>query len=484
VPAFLLILLLAPDAVLWRFQGPQADALRQATREVQQAGGLPGHLLDEVALEAHLAGVDPVGARQPALLGCLADRTTCPDPGRAALALVGLSGRIDADLARTDQGFRATLVMTPADPTAQSRTWTGYGVDAKAATLDALKSLEGQAFLEVDVTPGDAELFLDDAPLGSGSGRFPVAAGRHQVRAQSPGLVPLEQTIEVNEGEVAQLRFELGGSYGQLMLKLTPVNATALIDGRPVGGLPRDLPPGEYQLRVEAPGYVAHEQTVVVKPSTLITLTVGLARSEDEGLRRWETPHPDTLAHAFGVRADLRFVTVGSGPLDVSRTRAGGGKVEYDALDDSVGLLGVGFTAGWQGRYLIVDALTLTFEGGGGETKATLTTGEEEQIEGLSRITVRPGQVGVRYPSWRLSPFVTGGIQLIFETITVKDEAGHSEELSKSSLLLGVTAGLEAHFTPEWSGRIGGAVDFGFDNRTAGTFLIGFGYMFDIPGLF
>ncbi len=478
----LLVLLLAPDAVLWRFQGPQADALREAAVATQQAGGLAGHLLSDAALEAHLAGVDPAGARQPELLGCLADRQVCPDPARAALAMVGLSGRIDADLSRTDAGYTATLVLIPADPTAAPRTWTGQGASAAIAVADVLDDLEGQATLDIEVVPGDARLFLDEAPLGTGSGRYPVSPGLHKVRAEIEGMMPLEQTVEVTAGGVAVLRFELGSDYGQLILKLSPDEARATLNGRAAGPT-QDLPPGEYQLRVEAPGHQPHEQTVAIKSATALTITVGLAREVDDSLRRFESPHPDTLARAFTVRGDLRFVTVGSGPLDVSRA-VEGGKVEYDTLDDSVGLLGLGITAGWQGRYLLVDALTLTFEGGGGETKATRATGEEDRITGLSRVTVRPGQVGVRYPSWRFSPFITGGIQLIFDSIEVENEAGEAETLDKAALMLGFNAGVEVHFAPEWSGRLAGGLDFGFDSRTTFTFVVGAGYLFDLDGLF
>jgi hypothetical protein len=479
----LLVLLLAPDAVLWRFQGPQADALREAAVAAQQAGGLAGHLLSEAALEAHLASVDPAGARQPELLGCLADRQVCPDPARAVLALVGLSGRINADLSRSDSGYTATLVLTPADPTAQPRTWTGRGDTAAVAVADVLEDLEGQASLEVEVVPGDARLFLDDAPLGTGSGRYPVSPGLHTVRAEIDGMMPLSQTVEVAAGGVVELRFELGSDYGQLILKLSPEEARATLNGRAAGPT-QDLAPGEYQLRVEAPGHQSHEQTVSIKSATALTITVGLPREVDDSLRRFESPHPDTLANPFTVRADLRFVTVGSGPLDVSRAVEGGGKVEYDTLDDSVGLLGLGITAGWQGRYLLVDALTLTYEGGGGETKATLASGEADRITGLSRVTVRPGQVGVRYPSWRFSPFITGGIQFIFDSIEVTNEAGGAETLDKASLMLGFNGGVEVHLAPDWSGRLAGGLDFGFESRTTFTFVVGAGYLFDLDGLF
>ncbi|MEZ4470791.1 MAG: PEGA domain-containing protein [bacterium] len=485
MPACLLILLLAPDALLWRFQGPEAADLRAAAVAAQQAGGLAGHLLTRDAIDQHLASVDPAGARQPELLGCLADRQICADPARAGLALAGLAGRIDARASRAAPGFVATLELVPADPTAAPRTYTGAGPTAAAALEDAIGALEGQGTVEVEVEPADARLFLDDKPLGTGSGRYPAPPGRHRLRAEAEGLAPLEMSVDVHGGQIAPVRLVLGNGYGQLVLRLTPPEATATLDGQAIAhpDEARDLPPGEYRLRVEAPGFQAHDQTVSIKPSTQVTLTVGLAREQDDGLERFRSPHPDTLALPFQVHASLRFVSIGTGPLDVSRDGAAG-KVEYDRLDDAVGLLGLGLGVGWRGRHLLVDALTLTFEGGGGETAATLATGEDDRIDSLSRITVRPGWVGARYPAWRLSPFVAGGIQFIFESIDVTNDAGKTEELSKSSLLLGLTLGLEAQFTPEWSGTVAGTLDFGFDARTAATFLVGVGYAFEIPGLF
>ncbi|MCB9545745.1 MAG: PEGA domain-containing protein [Myxococcales bacterium] len=485
MPACLLILLLAPDALLWRFQGPEASSLQAAAVAAQQAGGLSGHLLTPEAVDQHLASVDPAGARQPALLGCLADRQVCADPVRAGLALAGLAGRIDARTSRTEAGYVATLELVPADPTAAPRTYTGAGPSAGTALTDAISALEGQGTIEVEVEPADARLLLDGKPLGTGAGRYPAPPGRHRLRAEADGLAPLEMTVEVRAGEIAPVRMELGNGYGQLILRLTPADATATLDGQPVAqpAEARDLAPGEYRLHVEAEGYQAHDQTVSIKPSTLVTLTVGLAREQDDWLRRFQSPHPDTLAYPLQLHADLRFVSIGAGPLDVSRDGAGG-KVEYDRLDDAVGLLGIGLGVGWRGRHLLVDALTLTFEGGGGQTPATLATGEDDHIDSLSRITVRPGWVGLRYPAWRLSPFFAGGIQFSFESLEVTNDAGKTEELSKSALLLGLTIGLEAQITPEWSGTVAGVVDFGFDARTAATFVVGVGYAFETPGLF
>ena len=69
------------------------------------------------------------------------------------------------------------------ETTAAPRTWTGQGASAAIAVADVLDDLEGQATLDIEVVPGDARLFLDEAPLGTGSGRYPVSPGLHKVRA-------------------------------------------------------------------------------------------------------------------------------------------------------------------------------------------------------------------------------------------------------------------------------------------------------------
>jgi hypothetical protein len=278
-----------------------------------------------------------------------------------------------------------------------------------------------------------------------------------------------------------QVNFMLGSSYGELTLKTEPEDAQVSLNGKPLLTRMKSHPmaPGEYRLRVEAPGRVAHEQTITIKSATLLTLSVKLPEESQDFWSRFATPHPDTLANRFYVRGDLRFISISDGPMD-----SGG----VDTVDESIGLVGLAVGVGYRGRYFIVEALNLNYAGGGGRTQfdggSDLPDGEPEFfIDELARWTIRPAWVGVRYPSWRFEPYIMGGIELTFEDFTV-ESGQRKDEASKSDLLLGVEAGVRVQIMPEWFISASGVFDFAPQARTGAAFVVGAGYGFDVPGLF
>lgn len=465
-----MVLLLAPDAILWRFPGPEGEALRAAAITIQQTGALIGHLLDDESLNAQLTN-----AKLPDQLGCFEDVGTCEDPRQAVLQLAGLTARIDATQGVGDNDTRTvTLRILPAGANQSAREYVGQGATVNDALADAVAAMDGQGTVEVTVTPNDARIYIGTTPLGTGSGRYPVAPGKHELRAEAEGFMPLVQPIEVKSGMVVPVNFIMGSSYGELTLKLQPKDARATINGKPLlGGMKaHPLAPGEYLLRVTAEGRVPHEQKIVIKPSTLLTLTVGLPEERQDFWARFKTPHPDTLAHKLYVRGDLRFVSIADGPLDIDG---------IDNVDESVGLVGLGVGIGYRARIFIIEALNLSYAGGGGRTP--VDGSDRLMIDELSRWTIRPGWVGLRYPSWRLEPYAMAGIELTFEDFTIEDGAGNRSE-TKTDLLLGFELGLRGQILPEWFISASGVIDFAPGARTGAAFVMGVGHAFDIPGMF
>lgn len=466
----------ASGAVVWRFVGPEGETLRAAAIDLQRSGMLADHLLDAAALDARLAE-----ATLPDDLGCLEDHGACEDPRQAVLALAGMTARVDATMGVGDNNTRTvTLRVLPANANSNSREYTGIGADVASALADAVGALEGQGTLEISVTPNDARIYMDDKPLGTGSARYPVPPGVHQIRAEAEGFSPLTQPIEVKAGMIVPVSFILGNSYGELTLDVTPKDARVSLNKKPLltNMKAHPLAPGEYQLRVEAPGHATHEQTITIKQSTLLTLSVRLPRAHQDFWSRFATPHPDTLANRFYVRGSLRFLSIGDGPFDVQTEG-------IDTVDESVGLVGLSVGVGYRGRYFLLEALNLSYAGGGGRTPVGLAGSDDPAfIDELSRITIRPGWIGARYPSWRIEPYILGGIELTFEDFTFEDETPNKKGLSKSDLLLGLELGVRGQILPEWFLSASGVFDFAPETRPSAAFILGAGYCFDVPGLF
>lgn len=482
MPLLILICLLqTPPTVYWRFPDAHGLELRAAVTAAR-GDQLAGHLITEEEIDAWLAT-----RRLPADLGCLADSATCPNPRRGVLAALGATAEVEATGAPTDTGFRVTLRRVPVIGTEMAE-FTGHGDTLEAAAADAVGRIRGYGTVEVAVAAEGARVFVDDQPAGLGPGSFLVAPGSHRVRVEAPGRRPVEQPVQVEVGQTRTLAFDLPEAYGELTLTVAPPEAQVFLDGQLLEKPEelREVPPGVHRLRITAEGYEPLEQELTIKSATRLDLTIGLQKAEAEWIKALRTPHEDPLAHPWYVRARLRVGGVGAGTVDASTGR-GATAIEVDRQKEAVVIGGLEIGAGWRGRYLVVDALTLALEGGGGAPARFERDDLEGDIEDLLRVTLRPAWVGVRYPAWRLEPYFMGGLAVVFESLDVKtriagtDTEGDAAEIDHALLLLGLELGVRYFFTPEWYAVTGFTVELWPGARTSGALVLGGGYTFDLP---
>jgi hypothetical protein len=480
VNALLLAVLLAAPPVapggltLWRFPGPDGADLRAAV-VAARTPGLAQHVLSDEEVEAALSQ-----AEAPAHFGCLADKTTCPNPALGAIALLGVTTLIDATSAFTDGGTRVRLRVHTLGKSG-ARDVQASGADVAAAAVAVLRAFEGEGTLRVEVEPETARLFLDDQPLGTGPGIYPVGPGEHQLRAELNGRRGLQQPVTVRAGEETAVTLALPIAYGQLAVRATPPTAQVLIDGKPLAtpAEANELAPGEYALRVQAEGFDPHEQTLTIKPATRLDLNVGLAESAIDWKKRLRSPDPDTLAHPYYVSFRLRLGSLRDGEVDATRGR-GDTAVEVRTQDASVGLYGAGLAVGWRSEFLTLEALSLSYVGSGDSVDATVQTGVLP-VSGFSRWELRPGWVGLRYPMWRFDPYAEAGLMFAFESFEVENQAGEALAVENTDFLLGVRFGARYWLTDEWAAGLGGEIDFWAGTRTVATFLLSGSYALEMP---
>ncbi|MAC33170.1 MAG: hypothetical protein CME38_06135 [Haliea sp.] len=104
-----------------------------------------------------------------------------------------------------------------------------------------------------------------DLQLGK---RFLMLPGEHSVRLEAPGYQPLESRITVARGGESSFSFTLEPLPGELSVTSHPAGATLWLEGENCGTTPVEslsLPPGEYQLRLEHPRYLPHQQTLAIE---------------------------------------------------------------------------------------------------------------------------------------------------------------------------------------------------------------------------
>jgi hypothetical protein len=460
-----------PSAAVWRFPDRYGPELRDAIVALRGTG-LPGHLVTDDELGAFLSAARP----DTATLDCFVDQGVCADDRRAALSALAFTSRLDATAERTAAGaYRVSFTQISAGD-APPQTFSGEGADLNAAVRVALTGLQGQGSVEVAVQPADAKLLLDGQPWGSGSGTLLATPGKHTLRAEAPGRRPVETPIEVVRGRTVSVTVDLPIAYGRLLLTIKTANATVTLDGQPYDPAEaKELPPGEHIVEVSAPGHVTYRHPIEVKPSTQLDIKIGLVPEGTDWNKAFSAPHQSTLRHTYLARGGLRMMGLGSGNTGFSR----GTGAERVALDktESLSMVGVELGVTWRDRYLICDALTISYVGGG-SADATFEDGKGT-VEGSSRVELRPGWFGVRYPVWRLEPYATGGPLLAFDSFEAVAPTGSKETFDSTSFQLGLQVGVRLQLTPEWFVHTAFDTTFWFNERASGAFMIGGGHAFD-----
>jgi hypothetical protein len=125
--------------------------------------------------------------------------------------------------------------------------------------------LEGRiAWLEVSLTPRDAEMAIDGKPASRGP--LALDPGRHTVRVEREGYGTGFDDRDLGPGARAALDLRLERLPAAVAIDADVAGATVLVDGKAVGTVPwrGEIPGGRHRVEVTADGYEAYESTLSV----------------------------------------------------------------------------------------------------------------------------------------------------------------------------------------------------------------------------
>jgi serine/threonine protein kinase len=180
-----------------------------------------------------------------------------------------------ADSARPDTAPTTPAARTPAVTPAAPPT---------AAAVPAAPARPVSGWLMLNATPTSAQIVVDGTPSSdTGFWDAAVRTGRREVEISAPGYVTFDTVIAMVAGDTLDLgEVDLRKvpavnaappprpTTGKIRLSVVPPTAQIFVDGSPVGvGALADfqIAPGQWRLRISAPGY----ETV----DTSVTVTVG-----------------------------------------------------------------------------------------------------------------------------------------------------------------------------------------------------------------
>ncbi len=142
--------------------------------------------------------------------------------------------------------------------------------------LEELYSLVGS--LEVADAPEGAAVTVDGTPVGTTPLPAPyyLIPGKHTVTVAKEGFAPMETEITAAAGAGIVVRADLRRPLSRIEVACDEADAVVSLDGRPVGTCPyeAELPPGEYEVTVSAPGKktALHRVTAEVRRTTVIAV--------------------------------------------------------------------------------------------------------------------------------------------------------------------------------------------------------------------
>ncbi len=130
--------------------------------------------------------------------------------------------------------------------------------------------------------PSKARLIIDGKSFGFTPFIGTLTTGMHRVRLEKPGVMPMEEVIEVSSGKLFRKEFVMPAAPGSMNVVTHPVGAKIRLDGRVVGTSPltlRDLPAGKYTVSAELAGFSPEDKLAEVLPDAVTRVDFALSNS-------------------------------------------------------------------------------------------------------------------------------------------------------------------------------------------------------------
>jgi len=177
------------------------------------------------------------------------------------------------------------------------------------AALVSESLMQAAGYIEVSVSPDaaarTASVAVDGKSAGAGK-QGPYKVGRHAVRAEAQGYKPAEQSVEVDNGETAQVSLALEALPGRLLLSVNVAAECSAGGGKvrasPDGVTKLEVPPGTAHVTCSAEGHEDASADVEVGPGRVQAVKLALKREAGEG--------------GSASKAGLRFVSIPGGTFN------------------------------------------------------------------------------------------------------------------------------------------------------------------------
>jgi formylglycine-generating enzyme required for sulfatase activity len=159
-------------------------------------------------------------------------------------------------------------------------------VDIDVAGFGAEQSVDIElqrawAVVSVSSTPDNAEILVDDTPVGLTPAQIEIVRGRHEISLKKPGFKPITFFRTVAAGEDFNMDdIQLEPVNGIITINTNPTGASILIGNKFLGTTPQSLDLSSevnHELHLSKSGYTTSDQIFRLAPDEQRTLNVKLA---------------------------------------------------------------------------------------------------------------------------------------------------------------------------------------------------------------
>lgn len=157
-------------------------------------------------------------------------------------------------------------------------------------------------FVEIEVSPSSAKVFLDQKPIGNGPNLgLEVECGRRVFSFRALQFVTTERTVDIGMGNVERIEVQMQQSgTGSIAVLVDPAQAEIFLDGTKVAvgpGTLKDVSEGSHLVGAMLEGFVPQETRVQVKAGekARIELNLETVRASSEVEVAVEVEQPPTI---------------------------------------------------------------------------------------------------------------------------------------------------------------------------------------------
>ena len=187
-------------------------------------------------------------------------------------------------------------------------------IDVQSEKINKEIELRSSTALLTVTTSKDAEVWINDALMGTGNWTGELEAGVYLVEARKPShrTIRQEVTLSLQDNRTLSLGEPIP-IYGIIDIQSTPFEADVYIDGKSVGQTPLvvdNVLIGEHKIGIEKRGYRAIEQAVTIEEGSTLTRSFTLQAAEGSAQKTVQST-TQVLGPTQMVQANPEYVDLG-----------------------------------------------------------------------------------------------------------------------------------------------------------------------------